>query len=83
MFYWHDTRTVAIAIEGRRYDTALVIEADGLKTQRIPKGAKLRPLTYKGKPYPKRKAIAHYRRIAKLPGTTKGAKKLLRRIIEG
>ena len=76
---WYHNRTVAIATEGRKFLHGFVIEADGLHPIKIAKGTRLTEVLHKGEPYPKSRALRHYRRLAKLGGTTKTARKLLRR----
>jgi hypothetical protein len=78
--FWYEGKTVALVVSGRKYDSGLIIEADGLRTIKIPKGERLAPVMYHGKPYPRTRAIRAYRKVCKLPGTTKGSRKLFRRM---
>ena len=77
--YWYEGRPVAIAVEGRKHLQAIAQEADGLRVIKIPRGTRLKPVLYHGRPYPKRRASGHYGRLVRLPGTTKQARKLLKR----
>ena len=75
--YWNWNRTFIVGKVGTKWITGLVIEADGLRTEKA-RPDDLTQAMYKGKPYPPRKARGYIRKMA---ATTKGAAKLKKEIL--
>ena len=61
--YWLHNRVFIAGQDGRKWNTGLVIEANGLHTAKVPVDAKLVEATYHGGPYPARKMRGHLRKI--------------------
>jgi len=74
---WAHNRTFIVGKVGPKFVTGLVVEADGVKTAKVP-ARELIPALYKGKPYPASKMRGHLRRMK---GLTKGAKALRKELL--
>lgn len=80
--YHNDLRqaTALVVKEGRKLLHIIQIEDRGLRVRKVPKteARYFKDLTYKGKPYPLRRAIRMYKRAAKTFGATPTVKRILR-----
>lgn len=77
--YWLHGRTFVPVVDGRKYVTGLVIEADGFHVHKEDAGARLPAVEYRGQSYPTRKLIAFLRARR---GATEGAETLRKRLIK-
>ena len=73
-------QTAIIVSRGRKLMHILMIESAGIVCRSVPliEERHCRPLAYRGKDYPLKKAINHYLRIATKLGGTKRARKALK-----
>jgi hypothetical protein len=78
---WYDGqwRTAIIAKEGRKFMYVIVFDSGGVRLKRIKRTERryMKPLMYKGKPYPIRRAVRRYRQFGRDYGITKGAYRAL------
>lgn len=75
----HGTKTALIKVSGPKWMQVLTL--DGPLTVRKVATTEQRHMTvmfFKGKPYPIRRAVRHYRHFAKTNGITKNAKTFLK-----
>ncbi len=73
----------AFVKHGTKWTQVLALDAgvrSGLRVHKVPKTDQryMTPLMRKGKPYPVKRALTHFRRFGKTHGMTNGAKKLLK-----
>lgn len=71
---------VLLVKEGTKWTQAIAIRATGLVMIKIPNSEReqLGELTYKGQPYPVKRALRHFRRMARQYGATKAVKQSLK-----
>ena len=75
----------AFVKHGTKWSKVLTIDAgkqSGLVIHKVPKTDQryMTPLLHKGKPYPIKRALRHFRKFGKTHGITGGAKKLLQEV---
>jgi len=81
---YHTTtgHTSALIVErGRKWMTIIPMESHAVRIRRVrlSEERNMSPLTYKGKPYPVRRAVKHFKHHAENFGITKTAQRALRR----
>lgn len=78
----HNAHALLVFKEGRAYLHAIALHQPPVRVVKLPllERRHLRPLEYRGRPYPLARAVRHFRRAGRVPGITDGAAAVLRSI---
>lgn len=78
----NQARTLLIVSEARVWIHAIALNRPPVRLVKLPRTARryMRPLEYRGRPYPLARALRHFRRAARELGITDGAAAALREL---